>query len=89
MDSLPKGTVSKRDAALLTIGFASGMRRSELVALDYEDITRVPEGLRVMIRMSKTDQERIGRLVAIPYGRTDAGTREPIRAARSSGIIWF
>ena len=70
LDSLPKDTVRKRDAALLTIGFASGKRRSELVALDYEDITRVPEGLRVTIRRSKTDQERIGRLVAIPYGRT-------------------
>jgi integrase len=48
------------DRALLLIGFAGAFRRSELVALDVEDVEEVPEGLRVTIRRSKTDQEGQG-----------------------------
>ena len=36
-----------RDRALLLFGFASAMRRSELVALDVDDIEEGPKGLRV------------------------------------------
>jgi site-specific recombinase XerD len=57
-----------RDRALLLLGFASAMRRSELVALDIEDIEFVSEGLRITIRNSKTDQEGHGAVIAIPHG---------------------
>lgn len=57
-----------RDRALLLIGFAGGFRRSELVALDFEDIEFKREGLVINIRKSKTDQEGKGRKVGIPYG---------------------
>jgi integrase len=43
-------------------------RRSELVALNVDDIEPAAEGLVVTIRRSKTDQEAIGRKVAIPRG---------------------
>ncbi len=54
-----------RDRALLRLGFASALRRSELVALDAADIEEVDEGLRITIRGSKTDQERAGEVVGI------------------------
>jgi hypothetical protein len=57
-----------RDRAVLLLGFAGAFRRSELVALDVEDIEDVPEGLLITIRRSKTDQEGQGRKVAIPRG---------------------
>jgi integrase len=57
-----------RDRALLLVGFASAMRRSELAALDVEDIEETPEGLRITIRRSKTDQEGHGHVIAIPRG---------------------
>ena len=57
-----------RDRALLALGFAGAFRRSELVALDMADLTEVPDGLRVLIRKSKTDQEGAGQEVAIPRG---------------------
>lgn len=57
-----------RDRALLLIGFAGAFRRSELVALDVEDVQETTEGLRVTIRHSKTDQERRGQVIAIPRG---------------------
>lgn len=70
LDGVPDTAIGKRDAALLTIGFAGGMRRSELVALDFDDIAHVSAGIRITIKRSKTDQSGRGRLIAIPYGRT-------------------
>ena len=43
-----------RDRALILIGFAGAMRRSDVVALDVDDITVVAEGLRIQVRWSKT-----------------------------------
>ena len=60
---------SVRDRALLAFGMAGAFRRSELVALRLADLERVPEGLRVTIRHSKTDQEGAGATIAIPEGR--------------------
>ncbi len=60
---------SVRDRALLAFGMAGAFRRSELVALRFADIERVPEGLRVTIRRSKTDQDGAGATIAIPEGR--------------------
>ncbi len=57
-----------RDRALLTVGFAGAFRRSELSALEWRDIELVDEGLKVTIRKSKTDQERRGQTIGLPYG---------------------
>lgn len=65
-----------RDAALLLIGFASAMRRSELVSLDVEDVQFSEQGAIIRLRRSKTDQEGQGRDVAIPRV---AGRHCPIR----------
>jgi len=58
-----------RDRALLLFGFASAMRRSELVALELEDVEKTKRGLLVTLRRSKTDQEGQGHQRAIPFGR--------------------
>jgi integrase len=57
-----------RDRALLLLGFAGAFRRSELVALDIEDIEETKDGLRAMIRRGKTDQEGKGAMIAIVRG---------------------
>jgi site-specific recombinase XerD len=57
-----------RDRALLLLGFAGAFRRSELVALNCEDIEETKEGLRVIIRRGKTDQESKGAVIAIMRG---------------------
>jgi integrase len=59
-----------RDRALLLLGFAGAFRRSELVALDVEDIEQTTEGLRVTVRRGKTDQEGQGAVIAIVRGST-------------------
>ena len=57
-----------RDRALLLLGFACALRRSELVAVEVADLVPVADGLRVIIRRSKTDQEGQGAEVAMPRG---------------------
>jgi integrase len=61
--------IDLRDKALLLLGFSGAFRRSELVGLNVEDLERVPQGILVHLRRSKTDQESSGRIVAIPKVR--------------------
>lgn len=67
--ALPDDLRGLRDRALLLVGFVGGMRRSELVGLDVEDVVEEREGLRVTIRKSKTDQEGHGREIGLVRGR--------------------
>lgn len=73
------GLIGIRDKALLLIGFAGAFRRSELVALQVEDVRFVTEGVLLHIRRSKTDQNGVGRKVAIPYTK---GSHCPVRALK-------
>jgi site-specific recombinase XerD len=70
-----------RDRALLLVGFAGAFRRSELVALDVEDLDFGRAGVSLLIRRSKTDQEGRGRRIGIPYG-TKSDTC-PVRALKA------
>ena len=65
-----KGIKGIRDRALVLLGFAAALRRSELVALDVQHIQFVNEGLIVHQQRSKTDQQGEGRKIAVPWGRT-------------------
>ena len=56
-----------RDKALILIGFAGGFRRTELISIDYEDLEFVPEGLKITVRKSKTDQFGEGMIKGLPY----------------------
>ena len=56
-----------RDKALILIGFSGGFRRSELVNIHYDDIEFVSEGVKILIKRSKTDQSGEGSVKAIPY----------------------
>jgi integrase len=78
VERLPYSLLGVRDRALLLLGFAGAMRRSELVGLDVSDLAQADEGLVVTIRKSKTDQVRAGRKVGIPFGGAE-GTC-PVRA---------
>ena len=61
------GLKAKRDQALLLLGFSAALRRSELAAIDFKDITFCKEGLRLTIPRSKTDQTGEGAEIAVPY----------------------
>jgi len=57
-----------RDRALLLLGFAAALRRSELVALDADDVEETRDGLVVTVLRSKADQEASARKIGVPYG---------------------
>jgi site-specific recombinase XerD len=65
---VPDNLMGLRDRALLLIGFAAALRRSELVGLDVADLGWGNSGLRLRIRASKTDQEGQSATVAIAPG---------------------
>lgn len=57
-----------RNNGLIQIGFFGAFRRSELVAICWEDIQFVKEGIEILIPKSKTDQGGEGQVCAIPFG---------------------
>jgi site-specific recombinase XerD len=65
---MPDDLRATRDRALLLVGFAGAFRRSELVALRYEDIRFADEGVVITIPRSKTDPEGEGHAIGVPYG---------------------
>lgn len=69
LDSTGDSVRDKRDRVLLLVGFAGGLRRSELVGLNIEDIEFVGEGMILNITRSKTDQTAKGRRIGIPHAR--------------------
>ena len=56
-----------RDRSIILIGFSGGFRRNEIVSLDSDDLDFVPEGLKINIKRSKTDQFGEGFTKALPY----------------------
>lgn len=73
--------IDVRNRALLLLGFAGALRRSELVGLNVEDLQSDRDGYRVTLRRSKTDQEGAGRTVGIPYGSRPETC--PVRATQA------
>jgi len=62
------GEIKKlRDKSLILIGFGGGFRRTELISIDHEDLEFVPEGLKITIKRSKTDQYGEGMIKGLPY----------------------
>lgn len=68
-----------RDRALLAIGMAGALRRSELVAIRFEHLAFLPQGLEITIPHAKGDQEGLGAVVAVPDGARIA----PVRLLRT------
>lgn len=79
-----------RDRALLVVGLALGRRRSELVALNVEDLEWLPDGrsgYSVTVRRSKTDQEGKGETVFLPETRSSLCPVAHLRAWLEAGNI--
>lgn len=85
---LPNTLQGHRDRALLLIGFAAGLRRSELAGLWVTQdpdapgwIEQSPDGLIVQLASSKTNQAGEEEAIGIPFGIDE--TVCPVRAYRS------
>ena len=92
LQATPPTLIGKRDAAIIAVGFAGALRRSELCNLTVDDVEFLDSGehhedrMILTIRRSKTDQQGKGQSVPILDGM---GIR-PIKRLRvwleSSGI---
>ena len=82
INTLPEtNLLGLRNRALLLIGYAGALRRSELIALNWEDAIFTEGGLKLTIRQSKTDQVGKGSEVGIPFGAKEATC--PVRALQA------
>ncbi len=70
-----------RDRAIIVLGFATSLRRSELGRLRLSDIGFRPEGLVVVVRQSKRDQTGRGRTIGVWAGKRAA--TDPVRVLRA------
>ena len=73
--------LDRRDRALLLLGFAAALRRSELVAIRVADVRFEGEGLVLTLRRSKTNQEGRLETIAVAYGSEPMTC--PVRAVRA------
>ena len=88
----PDSLIGKRDAAIIAVGFAGALRRSEICDLNVQDVEFLDaqmdgeDRMVITIRQSKTDQQGKGQRVPI----LDGGGIRPINRLRlwleSSGI---
>ncbi len=85
LQASPDTLIGKRDAAIIAIGFAGALRRSEISSLNVEDVKfleawdTVEDRMILTIRRSKTDQ--LGRGERIPI--LDGGGIRPISRLRT------
>ena len=87
VEALPETLAGRRDRALILVGFAAALRRSELAGLEVARrdgaawIEARDDGLVVHLGKTKTDQRGAGAEVGIPYGADPATC--PVRNYRA------
>ena len=58
--------IDARNRAILLVGFCGAFRRSEIVALDVSDVKFTKQGMTIIVKRSKTDQEGKGKSKEFP-----------------------
>jgi len=83
LDALGDDLAGARDRAILLLGFAGAFRRSELVALNVEDVRFGVNDVTITVRRSKTDQEGHGAVKRVPMLGADDAAVCPVRALKA------
>ena len=88
LQSCPSTPIGMRDAAIIAVGFAGALRRSEICALEVEDVEFLDDDgqMWLTIRQSKTDQQGRGQRVAVQEGDGIQPIRRLKRYLGSAGI---
>ncbi len=87
LGAVPDTLAGLRDRSLLLAGYLGAFRRSELVALDAEDVEFTEQGMILRLRRSKTDPEGKGAKKGIPRGRPGACAVSALQEwTRAAGI---
>jgi len=85
--AMPDDLAAARDRALLLLGYAGAFRRSELVALDVEQLRFSKPGLYVWIAAAKNDPRKKGRELYVP--RLPAGSQSATLCAVAALEQWL
>ena len=84
--AMPDDLRGSRDRALLLVGFAGALRRSELAGIQLGDLERTDAGWQLTLPRSKGAQTSAA-LVPLPYGKTElCPVRALTRWLAASGI---
>jgi integrase len=78
--AMPEDLPALRDRALILLGYAGAFRRSELVALDVEDLRFTKKGVYVWIAGAKNDPRRAGRELYAPRFPVERAKLCPVAA---------
>lgn len=65
----PQTLAGKRDRLMLVLGYALYARRCELSDLRIEDVEETDQGMKILIRASKTDRDALGEYVPVKAGQ--------------------
>jgi site-specific recombinase XerC len=76
----------KRDRALILVGFAGALRRSELAAIRVERLEKTDRGLRLTIPQTKGSQTD-SVVVPLPYGQTELCPVRALTAWLAAAVI--
>ena len=63
------GLKALRDRAVILLGFAAALRRSEISAIDCGHVRFTADGLILVLPRRKTDQEGVGTEIGVPFGK--------------------
>jgi len=74
--AMPDDELAMRDRALLLLGYAGAFRRSELVALDVEQLRFSKAGCYVWLASAKNDPRKKGRELFVPRLPTTSTKRD-------------
>jgi len=69
LEHLPNTLASVRDRAILLVGFAAALRRSELIALQLDEVEWRAGGVLIHLGHSKSYQEGKGTALLVPNGK--------------------
>lgn len=104
IEACPSDFLGIRDRAILLVGWTAALRRSEIAALDVEDMEERAEGIVLTIKRSKTDQFKKGYKIGLPIVNsflcpvkalrkwlnvTSIKTGPVFRAIGKGGMSWF
>ncbi len=93
IEACPETTIGCRDAAIIAVGFAAALRRSEICSLRVEDIDLIDhdghgvDRMIITVRRSKTDQQGRGQKVAVLNGHSIRPVDCLLTWLSSSGIV--
>ena len=80
--------ITKRNKAIILLGFYGALRRSEIANLQWEEVVFENQGIVLTLRNAKTDKKGEGQNCVIPAGRDKKCPVQALLAWRQASKLW-